>query len=204
MGNYQITESIDYSKWDFYDLHMADDVQGADTNLSVTAAQNWLLPYPADAEDPSEALLVKAIEAYLLPAALTTQVFAADLESEFALLYFYHFKPEEIDETKEEFETEIKEAIAQLEFVADFPHHDNTNHAAGGFGRLDIRKRFTFKTPMTFPLNIAMKSYIQNGGAVDMWESPEHWMIKTYYRVIRNPMGELGRILALIRQELSG
>lgn len=193
---------INHRRWDWYDLNFADDVQEATTNLTDGVPQNWILPYPADAEDPNEAILVKAIRVHVNMKGLSAlKNVGTDPLTELFRIAFHFFEPDEVDETTEAHRDEEKEAIDWLDFINTWEWEDETNNN-GGSGIYEVDKSLIFEQPVVFPLNIACKTLIVDGG--DCFESPEHFHIRVHYRVVKNPLGFLGRILALMRQELSG
>jgi len=202
-GHYK---TIDYSKFDFYDCNVADDIKGATTNFTDGTPDNDVIPYPADAEDPDEAILVSDFEIWIGDDALADLLIQdadGDPANEVAAISIGLFEFDETDETTEAYRDELKQALArfvfhnyQAELDID-PGYSHLPHA-------ETCKRVTFPKPQVFPLNPSIKTFITGDNGPDLFLSPENWYVKTAYRVVRNPLGELGRLLQLMRQELSG
>lgn len=211
MANFQqVIEIENLSQYDFYDLNMEDDIQEAATELTEDVAQNWVLPYPADAEDPDEALLIGCIEKWLGDEAIlfnnnyglgvTTSANSSPLvEAMQSHLGFFEF--DEVDETTAAYRDELKEALLHVIETHEVTWEDTTNNN-GSVGISNLGWKARFKRPMTFPLNPALKTFYT--GADDaVLSNPANYNLRIYYRVVRQPMEFLGRILALMRQELS-
>lgn len=200
--DYQFTPNMD--NYDYYDLNFADDILGASTNLTSGATVNDLMPYPAFVDDPEETLVIKYIDHYLTTQGLlnlANVVATQDLEL-FEVGYAY-FSMDETDESTEAFRDELKEIIDRVQMYVQPNLQDTTNNAANAIHG-NTRKLLEFGSARTFPLNPAMKYHFTAvSTGIDVFLSPEHLMYRPFFRIGRNPLGHLGRIITLIQQNLT-
>ena len=212
MKTYEIE---DIAIYDYYDVNMEDDIQEASTDLTELVAQNWTIPYPADADDPNEAILVKEIEIYPTDEMLATVAESiynstnSNTGIEFLNNYFGFFTFDEVDETLGVYRDEVKEAIARAMLSHVVPSHD-TDLATGSIRNVstiqtELEALIKFKRPVIFPLNMSLKTFVVQDGTdgLVLDDVDGGFNYKFRYRIVRQPLDFLGRILALMRQELT-
>jgi len=210
-----IYELVRQSRWDFYDINWTDD--GSFGALASGTPTNELIPYPYEADDPDEAISVKAMELYASHNAYLGMLGTGDLVGEHVEQSLFFFKPEETDESTEAYRDEMKQSIARMGIGYQNWNDDTTNGPGSpmtptGFrpgAEGMFRDVVLLKEAQIFPLNMACKNFrVLQGAAeddnyVDASNNPDHLNNRFAYRVVRNPMGALGRILALINQSLA-
>lgn len=187
-----------YSKYDYYDVHFADDVQGADTDLVEDIPANWIVPLPYEI-DPDEAIVLKSMLQYVSSKGLNALASeGAEATLDILRTMLFYFKGDEIDESTPDYEDETKEALGFIDQICALATVDVAN------GIQQTEALLEFESPVTFPLNVALKTFYTFGGVVTsaVLDQPQHLFQKYFYRVGRNQLDVLERVILLLRQEL--
>lgn len=188
-----------YAQYDYYDLHMADDIQGSGTALTDGAPQNWIAPLPFEI-DVQEAMVVKAIKQYVEDSALDDIANRFNVsETETFRSHFFFFKPTETTIGNNAYQDEIKEAVATITHV-----NQARTTASNMLESYELEKQVTFQSPLAFPLNVALKTVVGLPAtpSIAIFSEPEYWYQRYHYRIGRTQEDFLRRVVKLLRQEI--
>lgn len=191
--------------YDWYDIQLNDDVTSMAT-LTGDAGDIFILPVPYDLA-PEEALVIHGTRIHLEDAALSAIVdidnFTAYVH-EILVCHWFFFRPDQVDETTLAYRDEQKQAIwTQKLQYENSSVYDGTDEAAMKSGRMVLDSVCHLKKGIVFPLNPAVKLFHTGDGlGTSLLDNPDNIRIRIYYKTTKNPLGYMGKILALMQSEI--
>lgn len=184
------------SRYDFYDVFFADDVQGADTALTDGVPQNWIIPLPYEI-DPDESIVIKAMELYIAwDAVQDNWAEGVTYNAEMIRVANFYFKPDETLEGLASYEDEMKENLGFLDL------YNAQQDSGANDGQFITDMMLEYESPLSFPLNVAQKTFAVYLGTAPLWGVAPFFYERFYYRVGRSQLDALERVILLLRQEL--